>query len=111
MQVGKKVVCVNDVFSEIIRVLYRELPVEGVVYTVRETSLGRDQVGVPGHKLGDGAASEASVTVRILLHELHNDPDPTHKHGQELGFNAERFREIEEVSDESVRVAELVEAN
>lgn len=110
MQVGKKVVCVNDAFSDFVRYIYRELPVKDAVYTIRATTLGRDQVALHGHKIGDGAASE-SVTVRILLHELHNDPDPTHKHGEELGFNAERFREIEEVSDVEVQAGELVEAN
>ncbi len=110
MQVGKKVVCVNDSFSALVRHLYRMLPVKDGVYTVRATTLGRDQVALPGHKIGDGAASD-SVTVRILLEELHNDPDPTHKHGEELGFNAERFREIDEVSDVEVQAGELVETN
>ena len=90
--------------------LYRQLPVKDGIYTVRETTLGRDQVALPGHRLGDGAASD-SVIVRILLEELHNDPDPTHKHGEELGFNAERFREIDEVSVEETRVEELAQVD
>lgn len=112
MEVGKKVVCVDDVFSATIRQLYRELPVKGGVYTVRETSLGRDKfVHLEKGVFKPGEASE-SVTVRILLHELHNDIDFTHKHGQELGFNAERFRELEEAVWEAweTQVAEVIGA-
>lgn len=96
MQVGKRVICINDVFSPAVKSLYRELPVVGPIYTVRATSLGRDKVAhFEGGKFVPGGASD-SVTVRILLQELTNDIDPLHKHGEELGFNAERFREIEE---------------
>lgn len=111
MQVGKKVVCVNGVFSDTIKQLYRELPAEGVTYTVRATTLGRDKViHVEGGKYIPNAASD-SVTVRILLHELHNGPDPFHTRNEELGFNAERFREIDSVEVEEPLAAELVEVN
>ncbi|MDD2765618.1 MAG: hypothetical protein PHE83_16775 [Opitutaceae bacterium] len=96
MQVGKKVVCVDDAFPEIIRRLYTELPRKNAVYTVREVSLGREKLAVikDGKIVPHGASAEGA-TVRLLLDELHNGPDPLCA-GRELGFNAERFRELEE---------------
>jgi hypothetical protein len=88
MQVGKKVVCVNDAFSPDIKAIYKQLPKKDETYTVREVSLGREKI----------FNKDNSVTVRILLQELRNSVDPFHADKQELGFNAERFREVEEVS-------------
>ena len=78
---GQKVVCINDQFSAIVRAIYKQLPVKGVTYTIREVFLGREKVV----KAGD------SATVGLLLVELVNPPDPLHKGQQELGFNSERF--------------------
>ena len=89
MQVGKKVVCVDDAFGADIKAIYKQLPKKDVVYTVRETSLGREKIFNQNN----------SVTVRILLNELVNSVDPFHADGQELGFNAERFREVEELQN------------
>jgi hypothetical protein len=88
---GQKVVCVNDSFPEIVRAIYKELPVKDNIYTIREVFLGREKV-VKG---GDTA------TVGLLLEELHNPPDPFHKGEQELGFSSERFAPLEELPDES----------
>lgn len=97
MKVGSKVVCVDDVFPSLIRELYEQLPVKGKTYTVREVTLGREKVAVfKDGKPVENGASEESVTVRILLVELVNPPDPFHRDLHELGFNAERFREVEE---------------
>ena len=73
---GQKVVCVNDSFPEIVRAIYKELPVKDNIYTIREVFLGREKI-VKG---GD------SATVGLLLEELTNPPDPFHKGEQELGF-------------------------
>src|SRR4051812_44100787 len=89
---GQKVVCINDSFSEMIRALYKELPVKGVTYTIREVFLGREKI-VKG---GD------SATVGLLLQELHNPKDPFHQGQQELGFSSERFAPLEELPAESV---------
>lgn len=86
MQVGKKVVCVNDTFNEGVKALYKQLPKKDVIYTVREVSLGREKV----------YNKDNTVTVRVLLQELVNCVDPFHAGQQELGFNAERFKEVEE---------------
>ena len=93
---GQRVVCINDTFNEFIRAIYKQLPVKGVTYTIREVFLGREKV-VKG---GD------SATVGLLLVELTNPPDPFHAGKQELGFTSERFAPLEEVPDE-----EAVEEN
>ena len=87
---GQKVVCVNDSFPEIVRAIYKELPVKDNIYTIREVFLGREKI-VKG---GD------SATVGLLLEELTNPPDPFHKGEQELGFSSERFAPLNELPDE-----------
>ena len=102
MEKGKKVVCVNDVFDAEVRAIYRQLPTKNETYTIRDVSLGRGKLLVydkQGKFIPNGASDDMeSTTVRILLEELHNDLDFIQKEEarQELGFNAERFREIEE---------------
>ncbi len=95
---GQKVVCINDQFSAIVRAIYKQLPVKGVTYTIREVFLGREKVV----KAGD------SATVGLLLVELVNPPDPLHKGQQELGFNSERFAPLEELPAE-VAAEEIAE--
>lgn len=87
---GQKVVCTNDSFTAVIRAIYKQLPVKGNTYTIREVFLGREKV-VKG---GD------SATVGLLLTELVNPPDPFHAGQQELGFSSERFAPLEEVPAE-----------
>lgn len=87
---GQKVVCINDTFPALIRAIYKQLPVKGVTYTIREVFLGREKV-VKG---GD------SATVGLLLAELTNPKDPFHQGEQELGFSSERFAPLEAKSDD-----------
>lgn len=87
---GQKVVCINDTFTNFVRAIYKQLPVKGNTYTIREVFLGREKV-VKG---GD------SATVGLLLAELNNPPDPFHQGKQELGFSSERFAPLQEVPDE-----------
>jgi hypothetical protein len=96
---GQKVVCINDTFVDVIRVMYQQLPVKGDTYTIREVFLGREKI-VRG---GD------SATVGLLLEELHNPTDPFHEWRQELGFSSERFAPLEELPDEEVE-AEVEDA-
>ncbi|MFA5263170.1 MAG: hypothetical protein WC378_05045 [Opitutaceae bacterium] len=95
---GQRVVCINDTFSEFIRAIYLQLPVKGKTYTIREVFLGREKI-VKG---GD------SATVGILLHELHNPPDPFHMGQQELGFTSERFAPLEEAPAEQAEEEEML---
>lgn len=83
---GQRVVCINDTFAAPVRRLYRQLPVRGVTYTIREVFLGRERV----RSAGD------SATVGLLLEELVNPEDPFHVGSQELGFSSERFAPLEE---------------
>lgn len=92
---GQKVVCINDEFSDIVKGLYKQLPVKGRTYTIREVFLGRDKVV----KAGD------SATVGLLLEELTNPKDFLHKGGQELGFSSERFAPLENLPDEEAEEA------
>ncbi|HVW22715.1 MAG TPA: hypothetical protein VHC86_15980 [Opitutaceae bacterium] len=107
MQVGKKVVCVDDIFPREVIALYQQLPSKGTQYTVREVTLGREKVAViKNGKIVRNGSSDQGNTVRLLLVELRNPPDPLHP-AAELGFNAERFREIDEHEEtESLSEAE-----
>jgi hypothetical protein len=95
---GQRVVCINDTFTTVIRAIYKQLPVKGNTYTIREVFLGREKV-VKG---GD------SATVGLLLTELVNPPDPFHAGQQELGFSSERFAPLEEHPPEEAEVGELI---
>lgn len=97
---GQRVVCTNDTFPALIRALYKQLPVKGNTYTIREVFLGREKV-VKG---GDTA------TVGLLLQELTNPPDPFHQGKQELGFSSERFAPLDEVPPEEEEAFEVVGA-
>jgi hypothetical protein len=96
---GQKVVCINDTFNGFVKAVYKQLPVKGKTYTVREVFLGREKI-VRG---GD------SATVGLLLEELVNPPDPFHAGKEELGFSSERFAPLEEVPAEEEAVGEEAE--
>jgi hypothetical protein len=95
---GQKVVCTNDSFPAVVRAIYKQLPVKGSTYTIREVFLGREKV-VKG---GD------SATVGLLLVELVNPTDPFHAGQQELGFSSERFAPLEQVPEEQAEELESV---
>lgn len=86
---GQKVVCINDSFPQFVRALYKQLPVKGKTYRVREVFLGREKIVNGGE----------TATVGLLLDELHNPPDPFYAGKQELGFSSERFAPLEELPD------------
>ncbi len=91
MQVGQKVVCVDDRFPNPLAKYYTNLPVKGTTYTVRAVYLGR--------AIMHGKAGASDGEIGILLVELKNPPDPRNKYGQELGFNSIRFRPLDELKD------------
>ena len=97
---GEKIVCINDTFEAFHRTIYRELPVKGKIYTVRECSLGRLKTG----------AANPGMSFRILLEELSNDMDPymDEKIAEELGFRSDRFAPVtglEESIEEEMTMA------
>jgi hypothetical protein len=96
---GQRVVCINDTFNDFVKAVYKQLPVKGDTYTIREVFLGREKI-VKG---GDTA------TVGLLLEELLNPPDPFHVGKQELGFSSERFAPLEELPPEEDAVGEAAE--
>ena len=88
---GEKIVCINDSFEPFHRTLYRELPVKGEIYTVRECSLGRLKTG----------AANPGMSFRILLEELSNDLDPymDEASAEELGFRSDRFAPLTQLEE------------
>ena len=92
MEKGQKVVCINDRFGEFVKAIYKELPVKGKVYTIREIFLGREKI----------VKAKDSATIGLLLEELHNPEDPFHAGKQELGFSSDRFAPVEGIPEEEM---------
>jgi hypothetical protein len=90
MQVGQKVVCVDDRFPTPLAKYYINLPVKARTYTIRAVFLGRSVMHT--------APGAADGEIGLLLQELKNGPDPRNNYGQELGFNSGRFRPLQEVT-------------
>ena len=96
MVIGQKVVCIDDTFKPLIKILYKHLPKAGSTYTVRSVYLGRSKV----------VGTDEHTDVGILLKELVNPPDPRAKTVLELGFSESRFRPLEELTSEHEVVVE-----
>jgi hypothetical protein len=79
MNVGDKVVCINDKWDAWVFDTYNQLPEKGEIYTIRTVRAGRPNL--------DGGAA----VLTLLLEELQNDIDYSHVGGDELGFRANRF--------------------
>lgn len=97
---GQRVICINDSFTQFVRAMYKQLPVKGKTYTIREVFLGREKIVKGGE----------SATVGLLLEELQNPPDPFHAGQQELGFSSERFAPLEELPAEETADEEVAAA-
>lgn len=94
MQVGSKVICVDDKFPTEILLFFSNLPVKDKVYTIRDMSVGVSIKGEPG---------EISVTLQEFSNPTSNTPPYP-----ERGFNTERFREIEPPAEiEAEELAEM----
>lgn len=85
---GQKVVCVDDVFPPNIQLHYVALPKAGKVYVVRGMAPGIS----PDFHEGELA---------VYLVGLHN-PRSSKPPGRERGFKVERFRPLEELTDEEI---------
>jgi hypothetical protein len=82
MCVGQKVVCVDDVFHPAVAKFYLALPKKDVVYVIRRVSIGISAQGDPGE---------------VCLHLIGlNNPKSSKSPFPERGFNAERFRLLDE---------------
>ncbi len=93
---GQRVVCVDDRFPKWVVEFFNQLPVKGGTYTVREVCLRRETL-----------RGSDSATIALLLEELRNPPDPSHKGGEELAFKSERFAPLEEIETEEEAEAGL----
>ncbi|HYE31606.1 MAG TPA: hypothetical protein VEH27_09265 [Methylomirabilota bacterium] len=87
MIVGQKVVCVDDKFPLGIEKFYTALPKKDVVYVIREVKIGVNMAGEPGE-------------VAVYLVGLVN-PKSSKAPFPERGFNAERFRPLEEIQEKN----------
>ena len=83
--IGQKVVCIDGKFPDTIKRLLTQLPIEGQTYVVRKVHLGLS-VWKPNQP--------RQSKVKLLLIGIVNHKA---KDGKEHGFNAERFRSLEEL--------------
>jgi len=93
MKSGQKVVCVDDKVSPRIRALYTHWIKKGTTYLVRDVMLAQN---------AKGAWGEVGITLAGLI-----NPTQTVAPFQELSFNSERFRPLEE---KPAQVEELEES-
>lgn len=83
MCVGQKVVCVDDRFPPQVALFYDALPKKDVVYVIRNVSIGVNW---------KGEAGEVCLhLVGLVNPKSEKPPFP------ERGFNAERFRPLDEM--------------
>lgn len=89
MNIGDKVVCIDANFPESVREIYLSLPKEGGVYVVRAV-----RVGVKADERIMDERRELALS--LLLVGITN---PTNHLGVEHGFQATRFRRLEEMQE------------
>lgn len=102
MTIGQKVVCIDGNFDPCIAKFYTALPIEGQVYVIRNVVMGISAKDPKG---------ENGCEVCFYLVGLHNPRSSKPPH-PERGFNAERFRPLDEMKErnaESVGDQETVE--
>lgn len=85
---GQKVVCIDDKFPLGITKYYTALPKEGTVYVVRGMS--------PGLSL---SGEEGELAVYLIGLQNPCSSKPPHR---ERGFKCERFRPLEELTEEEI---------
>jgi hypothetical protein len=90
--VGQQVVCIDDLIPNPLAKHFTALPVKGKTYTIRAVYAGR--------KVMHAQPGAADGEIGVLLKELENPPDPRSIYGEELGFNAMRFRPLQELTTE-----------
>lgn len=88
MITGQKVVCIDGHFDAAIKRFYTALPVEGVIYTIRGSTVGISPKGEEG---------ELCVYLVGIQNPCSNKPPH-----RERGFKAERFRPLQEMTEEEI---------
>ena len=97
---GQQVACIDDQFAPWVYDLYKSLPKQDQIYTVRAIRSGRSN---PQFVVNDDAEIKlagAEFDILLLLQELHNPDDPHSSVKQELGFRSERFAPLLEQTEE-----------
>ena len=97
MIVGQSVVCIDDTFHPEIAKLFVALPRKNQVYVIREITLGINALTL----------EEGEVTVPFVgLHNPRSNVPPY----PERGFrHQDRFRELEDITDQFVKKEEFAE--
>ena len=96
MILGQSVVCVDDHFEPHVAAEFIVLPKKGHVYVIREMGLGVN------------ALTNEPGEVMVLLVGLHN-PRSNVPPYLERGFRQDRFRELEDITDQFVKKEEFAE--
>jgi hypothetical protein len=94
---GQKVVCVDDRVAPEIRRLYVHWIVKGTTYLVRDVMLAQNAKGEWG---------EVGITLAGLVNPTQSVPP-----FQELSYNSERFRPLEERPAEAEELKEVLKKN
>lgn len=100
MTTGDKVVCVDDYFAPEIAALLQQFPKDGQTYVIREV--------FEGESIDDGRPAKRVLT--LLLTGIYN-PRQTIPPFHERGFNAKRFRPLEELKKVQVDDIDCVGVN
>jgi hypothetical protein len=98
---GQRVVCIDDSNfpTYLLGSVYEAFPVKGKTYVVRDIVPASESMAIFFKKGKDVDAN----TCAVLLQGIRNKPN---KHGVESGYKPQRFRELEEDTEESHREQE-----
>jgi len=102
---GQRVVCIDDSGfpTYLLGVVYEAFPVKGKTYVVRDIVPASESLKVFFDKKGKVDAN----TCAVLLQGIRNKPN---KHGVESGYKPQRFRELEEDTQEEHVTVEKFDA-
>lgn len=98
-EIGQKVVCINDSFEDWVLKLYTCLPKKDAVYVVRDVRIG-----------ATFEKGERKGAISLLLVGLVNPSVPSNSSLAERGFNAERFRSLDQMRELSGVLSRAIDA-
>lgn len=98
--IGMKLVCIDDVFPTWAKVVYKELPKKGNIYTLRHFDAGCTDIKNITENEDKSVLFLGTKGYVVLVNELKNPIHP--KSGKEMGFNATRFAPVENISLEQI---------
>jgi hypothetical protein len=98
--IGTKIVCIDDVFPAWAKVMYRQLPKKGNIYTLRHFDVGCADIKEITENADKSVLLKGKRDYTVWVNELVNPIHPNS--GKEMGFKASRFAPIENISLEQV---------